>query len=202
MISLISPLKIIKFIAVAYAGFCAIIWLLIEWLWPGIETELLLRVVFSLALLLDAALWVTAYFLWRKLWARYPILSTALFPDLNGDWRMAIQWSGVDDKGIPAQGTVQATASIKQTLLHLSMEVESHDSDSETLIAKPRKDPESGRPMIYYLYRVIPRKTTAKVASPYEGAAILRFDAGPGPRLRGNYFTSRMRHGHFTLERI
>lgn len=202
MLALISPLRVISAIAVAYAAFCVLLVLLAIRFFPGTDPWASLRIVFSAALVLDLALLLTVNFWWRTLWTKVPALNTALFPDLNGDWRMTIHWSGVNEEGDPVEGIVQATASIKQTFLHMSMEVESEDSDSETLMAKPKRDPESGRPLVYYVYRVVPKKTKAKAGLSYEGAAILKFDRGHSARMTGNYFTSRMRQGHFTLERL
>lgn len=201
MFALFSPLKIMRAVAVTYAICCAVTWLFMLRLDPGMDPKRLLSIVLAGALILDVGLWTAASFLWRPLWARVPALNSLLFPDLNGQWRMSIEWTRVHASG-EARGTVKAKATIKQSLVHMSMEVESQFSDSETLIARPKKDPESGRPMLYYVYRVVPRKTSAQAGSPYDGAAILKFDADHGARLRGNYFTSRMTQGYFTLERL
>lgn len=63
-----------------------------------------------------------------------PFLNRLLFPDLNGQWGMTIHWQRKEDKGI-----AKATAHIKQDLLKISMEVDSEDSDSITLLAKPKR---------------------------------------------------------------
>lgn len=202
MLALISPLRVISTIAVTYSAVCLLLVLLASSFLPDLGVLASLRIVFSLALLLDLALLLTVNYWWRAVWRWLPILNTALFPDLNGDWRMTIHWQGVTDEGDPVDGIVQATASVKQNFLHMSMEVESEDSDSETLMAKPKKDPESGRPLVYYVYRVVPKKTKTRTGPSYEGAAILKFEGTHSVRLTGNYFTSRMRQGHFTLERM
>lgn len=202
MLALISPLRVISAISIAYAAFCVLIVLLAIHYLQGLGAWAAMRVVFSAALFLDLVLVLTVNLWWRKVWTRFPALNTVLFPDLNGDWRMTIHWSGVNEEGDAVEGTVQATATIKQNFLHMSMEVESEDSDSETLMAEPKKDPESGRPLVYYVYRVVPKKTRARAGSSYQGAAILKFEGTQSARLSGNYFTSRMRQGYFTLERI
>lgn len=127
---------------------------------------------------------------------KVPMLNTLLFPDLNGCWRMQIHWVGPDKSG-----TVTAKATIRQDFLRISMEVASDGSDSETLVVKPKKDPESGRPILYYVYRVVPKKLSNETGSSYEGAAILKFEAAQTHRLSGNYFTSRKTVGHFILQR-
>lgn len=201
MITLFSPLRVISVVATAYAASVILALFIIlpfeQRFWPlsAVQTA------FSGAVVLDFFLILACHLLWRKLWAAFPILNTMLFPDLNGEWRMKIHWSGVNERGESVNGTVNATANIEQNLLRLSMEVESRDSDSETLMTKPKKDPESGRPILYYVYRVIPKRTNATAGLSYEGAAILKFDVGTKQRLAGNYFTSRMRQGYFTLDR-
>ncbi len=68
-------------------------------------------------------------------------------------------------------------------------------------MAKPKKDPESGRPLLYYVYRVVPKQLSNETGSSYEGAAILKFESTQTHSLRGNYFTSRKTVGHFVLQR-
>jgi hypothetical protein len=119
-----------------------------------------------------------------------------VFPDLNGEWTMTIHWQGTEKYGI-----VPARAHIKQDLLRISMEVFSHDSDSETLTVQPKRDPESGRPILYYVYRVIPKNVGNNGGGSYEGAAILKLANSGSDQWSGNYFTSRQTLGHFELSR-
>lgn len=196
MLNLISPLRVISIVAVGYALFVVLGLLLYMAINPEIATWSAIRIVFAGALALDLALLAVVHFIWRWLWAKLPILNTFLFPDLNGRWRMTIHWVGPE-----AEGTVSAIATIRQDFLHISMEVASEGSDSETLMAKPKKDPESGRPLLYYVYRVLPKQINAGAGSSYEGAAILKFESEQSHCLRGNYFTSKKTVGHFILQR-
>ena len=109
---------------------------------------------------------------------------------------MRIHWQKADNNGV-----VRANALIKQDLLRISMEVSSEDSDSETLMAYPKKDPESGRPVLYYVYRVVPKNIKADAGASYEGAAILKLSNLGLNKLSGNYFTSRRSMGYFELTR-
>ena len=104
------------------------------------------------------------------------------------------QWDG-------KSGNTTALAHIKQDLLKISMEMESDRSDSETLLAKPKKDFESGRPILHYIYRNIPKHIDGNSDYPYEGAAILKMDHADLNRLKGNYFTSRASKGAYQLVR-
>jgi hypothetical protein len=110
---------------------------------------------------------------------------------------MTIDWT----RG-PKTGQVTARCTIVQTFATLSMEVHSPGSDSQTLIAQPRRDPESGRATLYYVYVVSPRAIGSDATAKYDGAAILRFfPEEQGGTLRGNYWTSVDSCGHFTLLR-
>lgn len=196
MLHLISPLRVISIIAVSYSLFVVLGLLMYLAITPELATWSAIRIVFAGALVLDLALLAAVHFIWKWLWAKLPILNTFLFPDLNGRWKMIIHWVGPQ-----ADGTVSAIATIRQNFLHISMEVTSDGSDSETLMARPKKDPESGRPLLYYVYRVVPKQKNAEAGSSYEGAAILKFNSEQSHCLSGNYFTSRKTVGHFVLQR-
>lgn len=196
MLSLVSPLKLIAAIAIVYALFVVLTMACYMAIVPDVSAWSLIRVVFAVSIVLDAALFVAVHFLWRWVWGKIPILNTLIFPDLNGQWRMEIHWTDPEKKGI-----VEAMATIRQNFLHISMEVSSGGSDSETLVAIPKKDPESGRPILYYVYRVIPKMKEGKDETSYKGAAILKFEADQFHSLRGNYFTDRKTTGYFELQR-
>ena len=196
MLSLISPLRVISIIAVGYALLVVLCLLLYMAVAHELAIWSAIRIAFAGALALDLALLVTVHFIWRWLWVKLPFLNTFLFPDLNGRWRMEIHWVSPE-----ASGNVSAIATIRQDFLRISMEVVSDGSDSETLMARPKKDPESGRPLLYYVYRVVPKQMSANAGSSYEGAAILKFESEQSHCLRGNYFTSRKTVGHFVLQR-
>jgi hypothetical protein len=136
---------------------------------------------------------------WKTLWSYIPAFNTWLFPNLDGAWEMEIHWRNESGRS----GTVPAKAIIRQDFTRISMEVVAPDSDSETLIAQPKRDPESGRPLLYYQYRVIRKNRGDKGGGEYLGAAILKFSndfEGKG-ELSGNYFTSAQTGGHFVLSR-
>ncbi|MGY3582595.1 hypothetical protein ACVIGB_008338 [Bradyrhizobium sp. USDA 4341] len=196
MISVLPLARIIAIIAVSYAACVAAIVALV-WKWgdqPTVWSSV--GIAFSGATALNVLLLFLIYVGWKRIWAMFPKLNRLVFPDLNGDWTMNIHWQNAERSGF-----VVARAHIRQDLLRISMEVFSRDSDSQTLIALPKKDPESGRPILYYVYRVIPKYNKVDAGSSYEGSAILKIsNAGPD-RLSGNYFTSRQGTGHFDLSR-
>ena len=134
---------------------------------------------------------------WKWLWSKFPVLNSVLFPNLAGKWKMVIHY--VLDE---TPGEVVATATIRQDFVKISMEVDSPRSDSKTLIAQPKRDPESGSPLLYYVYHVEPKRVGDKPGDPYNGSATLRYSNEPVETLRGNYFTSQGTHGYFVLTRI
>ncbi|MGP3618667.1 hypothetical protein ACTVZK_15420 [Pseudomonas aeruginosa] len=194
MFNLVSPLKLISIVLVLFGlGAIAAIYTLER---MQFSTANPYRAVMILASIYDLILLGFAHVGWRWLWRKIPLLSSVLFPDLNGEWRMTIHWSGVD-----GGGEVEASALIKQSFVSFSIEVQSDVSDSETLVVQPKKDSESGRPVLYYVYRVVPKGGRDAPAGSYEGTAILKFFEGDSHGLRGNYFTSRNTQGRFELQR-
>jgi hypothetical protein len=135
------------------------------------------------------------YFGWKYIWRWFPILNR-VFPDIQGEWDITIHWQGGRNSGV-----VEAQATVRQDFLRISMEVKSAHSDSQTLIAQPKKDPESGTPILYYVYLVTPKALRPNAGQPYQGAAILKFSEGGGGNLSGNYWTTQMTSGHFQLSR-
>lgn len=197
MITLLPLNRVIVAVSVVYSCIVAILIGLVAAhsdspnLWANV------RIAIAGATALNIVLLLAIHFGWKWLWLRFPKLNMLLFPNLNGTWSMKIHWEGDG-----SNGAVDASAVIKQDFMRISMEVSSPGSDSETLIAQPKKDPESGRPILYYVYRVVPKRLGGKSNVPYEGAAILRFSSSEVDALSGNYFTSRHTKGHFVLTRI
>jgi len=195
MIGLLPFGQIITLIAVAYS----IVTGLILWAIYDSQTEFLTAI--SIATGGSAALHLILlgffYFGWRWLWEKFPVLNSWLFPNLNGTWTMEIHWEWEGKSG-----TSHAKAIIKQDFLKIGMDVDAEDSDSETLLAKPKRDPETGRGVLYYVFLTTPKhKSGAAPQAPYKGAAILKLSLGDSQLLQGNYFTSRKTIGHYELTR-
>lgn len=133
---------------------------------------------------------------WRCIWKKIPVLNEVVFPDLNGVWHIDIHWSNGPDNGIAV-----GTAVIKQSLVKMSMEISTHTSYSETLMVKPKKNNESNRPSLFYIYRNTPKIITASNPGSYLGTAILNLSLNSESELSGNYFTERNTQGHFNLKK-
>lgn len=196
MISLLPIGRVIALVAVAYAVVsCLILWAVYD------ETTSLISAI-SIAIggstILHALLLGIFYFGWEKIWEKFPILNKVLFPNLNGIWEMVIHWEWEGKKG-----TSHAKAVIIQNFLKLGMDVEAEDSDSQTLLAKPKKDVETGRAELYYIFLTTPKyKANTDSQEPYKGAAILKLSLENNKLLQGNYFTSRKTVGHYELKRV
>lgn len=132
---------------------------------------------------------------WRWLWRWIPVLAN-IYPDLNGSWELTISWSRHDQSG-----NVAAKAVIKQNFFRISMEVDAPDSESRTLSAVPKKDAESGRAALHYIYLVTPHAKPGRPPAPYHGAAILAVSGDASQNLAGNYWTSHQSVGRLSLIR-
>ncbi|RUL65801.1 hypothetical protein EKH79_03560 [Dyella dinghuensis] len=196
MISLLPITRVISWIAMAYAVVIIVVGIASSTQTPlGWHT---VHQAITYGTVLSALLGALASFGWKLLWRFFPSLNQRLFPLLDGEWSMTIHWQRNNESG-----EVSAKAIIKQTLLAISMEVLADDSNSETLIAQPKRDAESGTPILYYVYRVTPKLRRGETQSPYLGSAILKFYPFVDHiELSGNYFTSASTAGHFELSRI
>ncbi len=197
---MISLLPIGRVIALISAVYAVIIFLALALSWKfGDQSQTVwgsITFAVSGATTLQLALMAWFYFGWRHLWRWFPALNRLLFPDIGGEWEIKIDWHGQGQSGV-----VHAEATIRQDFLRVSMEVRSPKSDSQTLIAQPKKDPESGRALLFYVYLVVPKALGANPGPPYHGAAILKFAETDGGQLNGNYWTSQQTGGHFRLTR-
>ena len=196
MISLLPIGRVISLFAVAYAVVCCLIlWVVYDETTSALSA---ISIATSGSAILNALLRGTFYFGWEKVWDRYPVLNKMLFPNLNGTWEMIIHWEWEGKKG-----TSHAKAVITQNFLKLGMDVEAGDSDSQTLLARPRKDAETGRAELYYVFLTTPKhKSNTDPQEPYKGAAILKLSLEGDELLQGNYFTSRKTVGYYELKRI
>jgi hypothetical protein len=194
MMNLLPVPTIIKWVAVLYAILVVVTLVVLRL--GGHELDMMgsVKLALSGALALQALILTVVSMGWRWLWRTVPALGKRLFPDLNGQWQMTIHWQRNGETG---QATAKAT--VKQDLLRISIDVEAPDSDSQTLSVLPKQDPESGRPMLHYIYLVTPHAIGPSPSSPYNGAAILKI--GHDQTFSGNYWTSSPSTGRFVLTR-
>lgn len=192
MFSLLPMTKVISMLAGLYALLAFLVALGMERL--GIEVSFLR--VFSGAVVIDLGLLFFVYVGWRWIWEKVPRLNQWLYPDLNGTWAASIDWVKDGKTGL-ALGTV----SIKQNFFTLSIEMDAPRSESRTIALSVKKDPESARPLLHYIYEVREKYQSPGQNMVYQGAASLVVDVSTYDRLSGNYFTSRESGGHFEFRR-
>src|SRR3546814_8154555 len=138
MIGVLPIGRVIVFVAVVYAVIVALA-VAIAWKFFGHSQTVRgsMTIAISGATALHLVLMGCLYMGWRRLWRWFPHLNRLLFPDIGGVWDMQIHWQGAENQ----HGVIDAKATVKQDFLRVSMEVRSARSESQTLIAQPRRDP-------------------------------------------------------------
>ncbi|WP_116645274.1 hypothetical protein [Salinivibrio sp. HTSP] len=190
MISLLPITKVVSILCIIYAVMLSLVFFL-----SGGDLQNNIVQAFRYAAIYELIILALLTFGWRWIWKVIPVLNKWVFPDINGVWNVEIHWQWGDKEGVK-----EGKAHIKQDFLKISMEFLTDESESETLIVKPKKDPESGRPQIYYVYRNLPKNNGGNSSKPHTGAAILKFDPVDLSILEGNYFTDRNTKGMFKLQ--
>lgn len=135
LINLFSITKVIAWVAGLYAVAVVLISFLL-----GVSGLASLETAFKGVAILNLILLGIAIGGWRWIWMIIPKLNDWVFPDLNGRWAVEIHWNWGAKKGEKA-----ATAFIKQSLMKVSIELSSDESESETLMVVPHKDAQSSR---------------------------------------------------------
>lgn len=134
--------------------------------------------------------------IWSKIWDCIPILNEWVFPNLNGDWEIAINWKNIKGDA----GKVEAKCKIKQSLFNIKIDIENDSSHSSTLSVSPRREISSGHIFLGYIYQnTIHAGQEGKEPETFYGAANLRVISIK--ELKGNYFTSKQGQGTFTISR-
>ena len=193
MLNLLPITKIVSIISGVFAVLVAIIFGIMG---SDIDTGTKIFSTMRYAAVLEVLIFLVVIYGWRLIWKFIPILNEWLFPDINGEWEVEIDWIWDENSG-----NKKGTAYIKQNLLKMNMELITDQSESETLIVHPVKDSGSGRPIVYYVYRNLPKELGGQSSDSHEGAAILKLDPKNTAVLEGNYFTNRNTRGRFKLSR-
>jgi len=196
VLTVLPVARIVTSIAIAYAVFLALFGSLFWW-WTGGRQDALTIAGWAMTGSTFLNL-VILYFLsigWRKIWRKVPWLSENVFPDLTGEWDFELSYHG--DFG---EGTAFGRATIKQSLLKISIQVQTGKSLSHTLSVTAQMDAEAQAPLLQYLYRVNPEPVLGPAGMPYRGAAILHY-VKDDDLLRGKYWTERPTFGEYVLRR-
>ncbi|CAH7231779.1 S_2TMBeta domain-containing protein [Vibrio chagasii] len=166
----------------------------------GISNISDMKVIFSISTIVEFIIIYLFSSGWRKVWKWFPVLNDKFFPDLNGEWFAEINWNW---NGV--QGKKLGKVFIKQSLITFSVNLETDESRSKTLLVKPFKDPESEQASFYYMYssesKAINSDYNKEHKQSHEGAAILHLSLESNDELSGNYFTNRETFGHYVFKR-
>lgn len=149
-----------------------------------VEVPSVLGIVWGLWALFVNRLWKTALF--RS-------LGVVRLPDLNGKWRAIIQTS------FDPCNAYRAEVTITQTWTHISVLLETPNSQSRSLTASLLvKEPEI---TLTYEYRNDPKPGAPSTMHSHRGTAILRLKGRN--RMEGEYYSGRDRqnYGSLLLER-
>ena len=142
------------------------------------------------------------FFGWKYIWKIFPKLNDWLFPNINGTWKVEIHWNWIQKDGTKKEGIKEGEVVIKQNFLTLSMELFTDESESETLVIQPKKNPTSGRLELYYIYRNTPIDKGDNKLQSHIGTAILKIAPHNNDMLQGNYFTDRNTQGLLKFKKI
>lgn len=193
MLTVLPITRIVTYIAIAYVVCLALFGSFFWWITGGRHDALTIAgwatgggTILNLVII---------YFFgigWRKIWSKVPWLSENVFPDLSGEWDFDLTYHG--DFG---DGKASGRATIKQSLLKITIEVQTGKSLSHTMSVTAQMDVEAQAPLLQYLYRVNP----GNAGMPYRGAAVLHYLQNDDV-LKGKYWTERPTRGEYVLRRI
>lgn len=145
--------------------------------------------------------WILWVFFKKWLW-RLPLLQGWLvkIPNLNGSWSGEMRSTWLDpktNKGIPA---IVTTAKITQTLTEITIDFQTGEMESQSVVATVSCDPHRRITEIKYIYQSEPEATVRHRSEMHYGAAKLGVRReGSKLTLRGDYWTSRKTTGTIEL---
>jgi hypothetical protein len=140
---------------------------------------------------------------WRRLWARFPIIRRKLFPDLTGTWagELVSTWkTPVTEQGL---APIPVSIWIRQGIFSTSIKLRTGESTSYSTRCLLEADHEAGRFRFWYSYDNNPRAQYRHRSARHEGVAWLELDIDTDPeRLVGCYYTDRKTSGDIDVRRV
>lgn len=144
------------------------------------------------ALLTEGALWLLLTFGWSYI----PGFRDRIFPDIGGTWTGVIKFSR---DGVPDEKA--ATLHIHQDILALRLLLETDESESETLVARPERDKDFSRFTLFYIYENKRKEGVQAAGRIYRGTAFIVLQPGRPEALSGSYFTEQGNLGTLSFTR-
>ncbi|WP_274369229.1 hypothetical protein [Morganella morganii] len=196
MIKLIDKKLIVSFIIIVYLLSIVI---LTPYYYLNSNSVFSFLGVFATAFSLSSLIISVLCIKWQSIWNKYPLLSEKLFPNLNGNWEIKIEYV---DKESKKTKNILGECQIHQNIFNLSISIQTETSESETLSISAEKDPITGYIKLHYIYRNdVIKQYYHDNPDIYLGTAILQI-RNDSNKLNGKYFTSRNSNGHFSISRI
>lgn len=159
---------------------------------------------FSLAGMLVSIAWlfwtVFRYILWK-----IPFLQgwLVLVPNLNGSWHGKLESTWVDPDTKQSPNPIDTTASIKQSLTKITIDLDTDGMNSTSTVATVKYDPDRRASTISYVYLSEPlAKHRKKNVIHYGAAKLTVLKKDKSITLNGTYWTDNKTSGDIHLERI
>ena len=147
---------------------------------------------------------------WRILWRRFPSLSRVVYPDLNGIWygmtlsnwpvvsrlrEAAASEEAVDPARLAEIELIsgEVAIEIRSSLFGMSVRssVSTANGDPTSVMVRARKNSETGKFELFYIYRQKTSDAQAAEESSHLGTTMLEVAASGTPCLDGFYWTRR-----------
>ncbi|WP_449288606.1 Cap15 family cyclic dinucleotide receptor domain-containing protein [Marinibaculum pumilum] len=119
-----------------------------------------------------------------------------IFPYLGGQWSGSLEFQG--PRGT---GKREVTLTVRHSLLHIVLILDSAESTSRTLVVHADRDAGINRDRLYYVYLNERKEGTPGAGDSYRGLAVLRVEWSGCLALVGDYFTERQGGGTLLLQR-
>lgn len=145
------------------------------------------------ALIIESVLWLSLTLGWSYI----PGFKERIFPEIAGSWQGHIHY--VRD------GAPQAKAAmlhVHQTLFSVRLLLETDESESETLVARPERDPDFSRFKLFYIYENKRKEGVQEAGRIYRGTAFIVLEPGRPNALSGAYFTEQGTVGSLEFARL
>lgn len=141
--------------------------------------------------------------LWFWLAKSFPVLQTAIFPDLNGTWTGQLQSTWIDPETGSQVPSIKVSVTIRQTLLGTTVRLNTATSSSKSVRVFLEADRANKRYVVHHFYANEPNAQARQQLIPHLGMASLECDwEVDRDRLTGRYFTDRKTTGDIDLRRV
>jgi hypothetical protein len=187
------PIRVLMFVFAAAIGLLIITAFYVGQLHAD-ETFRSAQIVVRWASSLSLGVTVLLYAGWRWM----PIIQSAIFPYLGGNWEGEVRYLDATHRACSKPVKMEA----KHTLFGVKLLLESDESTSATLAVHAEKDPDFDRYRLFYVYLNRRKEGVAGAGDAYRGLAVARWLEGSQPSLEGDYFTDTHRRGTLHLRRV